>query len=353
MLAADEAHLLNLSIAAACQRQGYGSLLLRRLCEVARGRGARLIFLEVRPSNVAGLRLYERHGFQRGGPEARILSCAGRARGRAGSSPAAMGSCRRFLEIRFDAALAESQDSARGNEAAVRSHEAIARQFSSYHAKASHQFNPGVQRDRAGRIARMDWAELRATVAACTACGCAGPSRSQDRVRRRRHDRGLRPAAGKARRRGGARKGLCAARPLASDQAGGRRVITRLLCSRASDYERRENTSHTPMCSTGYRPPKPHNPRRRKCAGAMLMGFSLDRTDRPADLCRRAPRHQTAQHRRPSITHSFCCAPAPLTRACTSQYEIDYRSYTCCAACRTRRRHGKIAPAHIADLQMV
>ena len=67
MLASDEAHLLNLSIAAARQRQGYGSLLLRRLCEAARGQGARLMFLEVRPSNVAGLRLYERHGFQQVG----------------------------------------------------------------------------------------------------------------------------------------------------------------------------------------------------------------------------------------------------------------------------------------------
>jgi ribosomal-protein-alanine N-acetyltransferase len=67
MLAADEAHLLNLSIAMASQRQGYGGRLLRRLCEVARGHGAQLIFLEVRPSNVAGLRLYERHGFQRSG----------------------------------------------------------------------------------------------------------------------------------------------------------------------------------------------------------------------------------------------------------------------------------------------
>jgi ribosomal-protein-alanine N-acetyltransferase len=67
MLASDEAHLLNLSIAAGCQGQGYGSQLLQRLCEVARGQGARLIFLEVRPSNAAGLRLYARHGFQRVG----------------------------------------------------------------------------------------------------------------------------------------------------------------------------------------------------------------------------------------------------------------------------------------------
>jgi [ribosomal protein S18]-alanine N-acetyltransferase len=65
MHASDEAHLLNLSIAADCQKQGYGSQFLQRLCVAARGRGARLMFLEVRPSNAAGLRLYERHGFQR------------------------------------------------------------------------------------------------------------------------------------------------------------------------------------------------------------------------------------------------------------------------------------------------
>ena len=67
MLAADEAHLLNLSIAAGCQRQGHGGMLLERLCELARRDGARLIFLEVRPSNVVGLHLYERHGFRRVG----------------------------------------------------------------------------------------------------------------------------------------------------------------------------------------------------------------------------------------------------------------------------------------------
>ena len=67
MQAADEAHLLNLSIAGVCQRQGYGSLLLQQVCGAAQVRGARLIFLEVRPSNAAGLRLYERHGFQQVG----------------------------------------------------------------------------------------------------------------------------------------------------------------------------------------------------------------------------------------------------------------------------------------------
>lgn len=67
MQAADEAHLLNLSIAAAGQRQGNGSRLLQRVCERARANGAQLVLLEVRPSNLAALRLYERHGFQRVG----------------------------------------------------------------------------------------------------------------------------------------------------------------------------------------------------------------------------------------------------------------------------------------------
>ncbi|MGP1676948.1 MAG: ribosomal protein S18-alanine N-acetyltransferase [Burkholderiales bacterium] len=65
MHASDEAHLLNLSIVAGRQRRGYGSLLLQRVCALARERGACRLFLEVRPSNAAALRLYQRHGFRR------------------------------------------------------------------------------------------------------------------------------------------------------------------------------------------------------------------------------------------------------------------------------------------------
>ncbi len=67
MVAAGEAHLLNISIADAYQRKGYGARLLREILTAARGQGAALIFLEVRPSNEAGLRLYERFGFRRVG----------------------------------------------------------------------------------------------------------------------------------------------------------------------------------------------------------------------------------------------------------------------------------------------
>jgi ribosomal-protein-alanine N-acetyltransferase len=65
MLAAGEAHLLNLSIAAAQQRAGYGSLLLREAAALARGRGGRRLFLEVRPSNRGAQALYTRFGFRK------------------------------------------------------------------------------------------------------------------------------------------------------------------------------------------------------------------------------------------------------------------------------------------------
>ena len=67
MVAAGEAHLLNLSIAARHQRSGHGGTLLREALELARRRGARSLFLEVRPSNAAAQALYARFGFQRVG----------------------------------------------------------------------------------------------------------------------------------------------------------------------------------------------------------------------------------------------------------------------------------------------
>lgn len=65
LVAAGEAHLLNLSIAAAAQRRGHGSALLREAMRLARELGARQMYLEVRPSNAAGQALYERSGFKR------------------------------------------------------------------------------------------------------------------------------------------------------------------------------------------------------------------------------------------------------------------------------------------------
>lgn len=65
MVAAGEAHLLNLSIAEAFQRRGYGSALLREALQLAHAQGARHIFLEVRPSNLGAQALYGRFGFRK------------------------------------------------------------------------------------------------------------------------------------------------------------------------------------------------------------------------------------------------------------------------------------------------
>ena len=65
MAAAGEAHLLNLSVAASHQRKGHGEALLREAASLARLRGAKNIFLEVRPSNRGAQALYTRFGFRK------------------------------------------------------------------------------------------------------------------------------------------------------------------------------------------------------------------------------------------------------------------------------------------------
>jgi len=62
-IAAGEAHVLNVCVAPELQGQGHGRRLLQALIQVARGRGAERIFLEVRPSNLGAIRLYHREGF--------------------------------------------------------------------------------------------------------------------------------------------------------------------------------------------------------------------------------------------------------------------------------------------------
>jgi len=88
LAAAGEAHLLNLSISEGRWRGGHGAALLREAMRVARECGTQEIFLEVRPSNLAGKTLYERFGFRKialrrgyypapsGREDALVLSCA-------------------------------------------------------------------------------------------------------------------------------------------------------------------------------------------------------------------------------------------------------------------------------------
>lgn len=63
MLAAGEAHLLNVGVAKEWQRQGMGRKLMQHLIKVAREYQAEFMFLEVRPSNIPAIRLYEDIGF--------------------------------------------------------------------------------------------------------------------------------------------------------------------------------------------------------------------------------------------------------------------------------------------------
>lgn len=64
IVAAGEAHLLNLSVAAAHHRRGHGAFLLDEILRSANELGAQHLFLEVRPSNPAAQALYAAHGFR-------------------------------------------------------------------------------------------------------------------------------------------------------------------------------------------------------------------------------------------------------------------------------------------------
>jgi len=63
MMVLDEAHLLNLSIAKAYQKRGLGRLLLEHMIQIAKNLNAIHMFLEVRPSNISAIALYENMGF--------------------------------------------------------------------------------------------------------------------------------------------------------------------------------------------------------------------------------------------------------------------------------------------------
>lgn len=63
MIVLDEAHLLNLSIAMAYQKQGLGRFLLEHMLKISKKYQAVNMFLEVRASNISALALYENMGF--------------------------------------------------------------------------------------------------------------------------------------------------------------------------------------------------------------------------------------------------------------------------------------------------
>ena len=64
MVAMDEAHLLNIAVAPGRQNQGIGRAFLEFMLGVAREARCEIVYLEVRPSNLAARHLYRQMGFQ-------------------------------------------------------------------------------------------------------------------------------------------------------------------------------------------------------------------------------------------------------------------------------------------------
>ncbi|MFC0252482.1 ribosomal protein S18-alanine N-acetyltransferase [Massilia consociata] len=64
MYAVDEAHLLDVAVAAGRQRQGLGRHLLDRIGARAKEQGMASVLLEVRPSNERALAVYRRYGYR-------------------------------------------------------------------------------------------------------------------------------------------------------------------------------------------------------------------------------------------------------------------------------------------------
>ena len=67
MKGVDEVHLLNITVAPACQRQGWSRVMLDALALWARGQGAQWLWLEARVSNLRAMQVYDAHGYRRVG----------------------------------------------------------------------------------------------------------------------------------------------------------------------------------------------------------------------------------------------------------------------------------------------
>ncbi|KAF1041761.1 MAG: Ribosomal-protein-alanine acetyltransferase [Herbaspirillum frisingense] len=80
MLAVEEAHLLNISVAAAHQHKGLGRMLLDQSTAVGRRHAMRTMLLEVRESNTHAIKVYKRYGFSEIGRRKNYYPAANNAR---------------------------------------------------------------------------------------------------------------------------------------------------------------------------------------------------------------------------------------------------------------------------------
>lgn len=63
----DEGHITNIAVHPEYRRMGIGSALMSRLIEIARAEGVESMTLEVRKSNFAAQKLYQKYGFKASG----------------------------------------------------------------------------------------------------------------------------------------------------------------------------------------------------------------------------------------------------------------------------------------------
>ena len=66
-MALDEGEVINVAVRRKCQRKGIANRLFQALLDAGRQNGVSRFFLEVRVSNEAAIRLYEKNGFARQG----------------------------------------------------------------------------------------------------------------------------------------------------------------------------------------------------------------------------------------------------------------------------------------------
>jgi ribosomal-protein-alanine N-acetyltransferase len=64
MKGVEEVHLLNITVAPTCQRQGWARVMLDALALWSSGQGAQWLWLEARHSNTRAIHIYKAHGFR-------------------------------------------------------------------------------------------------------------------------------------------------------------------------------------------------------------------------------------------------------------------------------------------------
>jgi uracil-DNA glycosylase len=152
LIAADEAHLLNLTIASGWQNKGHGRTLLLHMTSIAVTEFASNFFLEVRPSNPNARALYE---------SAQLLSGTSRARRRNCDGAQAVNHSEAYLKEMGLWPIYRHKSAPRADVAVVN----IPSISSAQKSDAS---------DRRSAVQQMDWAELKSTVKECRACPLRG-----------------------------------------------------------------------------------------------------------------------------------------------------------------------------------